>query len=707
MTALFRKAQKGARRFDFLIYRSVGTYPWLKVVIYLLTIIVSLYFITFKLYWKEQLIVSTPILLLMLIIYKWFPKERIFMLTLSFALSFRYFYWRATETINTYYTASFIVSVILLLAELYGFLVLILGYFEIIEPINRKPVPLPDDISKWPTVDIFIPTYDEPLEVLRPTIAAALAIDYPKKKVYVLDDGRRPEVKKLAEELGAHYITRETNEGAKAGNINHALKLTNGDLIAIFDADHVPTRSFLQMTVGFFLKDPKLALVQTPHHFYNPDVYERNLYLEKVLPEEQQYFYHLVQPGKDLWNAVYFCGSCAVLKRKALEEIGGIAQDTVTEDAHTSIKLHARGWNSVYLGIPQAAGIATDRYAYYVSQRGRWTRGMIQIFRLDNPLFKKGLTIPQRLAYLNSMIHFFSGYARIVFILAPLSYLLFGVYPLIGTALDVVAYAFPHLIGAVLTGSLMSKNVRHSFWTEIYETARSYYSLVISTVTLINPRKGRFVVTPKVAKEDEYYFDIRPVRPLLALLALTILGIIFTPIRWKTHPDEIDAVLINGFWNLFNFFIVLASTFVAFERPQRRRYYRVEVDLPCQVWIRSKGYIGKVEDLSEGGAKITLNKAIDLPKNVDLIIFGKQGKRVFVKAEVAWYVKLENSTIAGLKFNLTDEDIETRKDIIQLIYSPADKWIYTEAEEDNPLKSLGRVLTTPVRVVSHMVKSKK
>ncbi len=707
MTALVRRAQKGARRIDVVIGEYVKKYNWLKIAIYILTVLVSLYFITFKLYWREQLMISIPILILMLIIYKWFPHQRIFMLTLSFALSLRYFYWRATETINTYYTPSFIVSVILLLAELYGFMVLVLGYFEIIEPINRKPVPLPDDIDKWPTVDVFIPTYNEPLEVLRPTIAAALAMDYPKKKVYVLDDGRRPEVKKLAEELGAYYITRPDNKGAKAGNINHALKKTSGDLIAIFDADHVPTRSFLQMTVGFFIKDPKLALVQTPHHFYNPDVYERNLYLEKVLPEEQQYFYHLVQPGKDLWNAVYFCGSCAVLRRKALEEIGGIAQETVTEDAHTSIKLHAKGWNSVYLGIPQAAGIATDRYAYYISQRGRWTRGMIQIFRLDNPLFKKGLTIPQRLAYLNSMIHFFSGYARIVFILAPLSYLIFGIYPLIGTAVEVVSYAFPHLIGAVLTGSLMSKNVRHSFWTEIYETARSYYSLMISTVTLINPRAGRFVVTPKVAKEDEYYFDIRPVRPLLVLLALTIIGIIFTPIRWKNHPDEIDAVIINGFWNLFNFFIVLASTMVAYERPQRRRYYRVEVDLPCQVWIRSKGYIGKVSDLSEGGAKIILEKVLDLPKEIDIIIFGKQGKRVFLRAEVAWAVKLQDRTVAGLKFNISEDDVQTRKDIIQLIYSPADKWIYTEAEEDNPLKSLGRVITTPYRVLANAVKAKK
>jgi cellulose synthase (UDP-forming) len=151
-------------------------------------------------------------------------------------------------------------------------------------------------------------------------------------------------------------------------------------------------RSFLQLTVGWFLRDPKLALVQTPHHFLSPDPFERNLDTFRHQPNEGELFYGLVQDGNDMWNAAFFCGSCAVLRRSALDDIGGFAVETVTEDAHTALRLHRKGWNSAYVRIPQAAGLATESLSAHIGQRIRWARGMAQIFRTDNPLLGKGLT---------------------------------------------------------------------------------------------------------------------------------------------------------------------------------------------------------------------------------------------------------------------------------------------------------------------------
>lgn len=167
---------------------------------------------------------------------------------------------------------------------------------------------------------------------------------------------------------------RPDNKHAKAGNLNHALGVTDSELIAIFDCDHVPVRSFLQMTVGWFLKDPKLALVQTPHHFFSPDPFERNLGSFRRRPNEGELFYGLIQDGNDMWNAAFFCGSCAVLRRTALESIGGFAVETVTEDAHTALRMHRQGWSSAYLSIPQAAGLATESLSAHIGQRIRWAR---------------------------------------------------------------------------------------------------------------------------------------------------------------------------------------------------------------------------------------------------------------------------------------------------------------------------------------------
>ncbi|MGN0916465.1 MAG: glycosyltransferase [Succinivibrio sp.] len=249
------------------------------------------------------------------------------MIFISIIISTRYIYWRITKTVILvdFVTAS--CAILLLLAELYAYIVLLLSYFQVSWVLNRKPYPLPEDQSLWPSVDVFIPSYNEPLEVVKPTLLAALDIDWPEDKlnVYMLDDGSRPEFERYCREIGIGYITRTEHNHAKAGNINHALTKTSGDLVAIFDCDHIPVRAFLQMTVGWMVHDENIALVQTPHHFYSDDPFEKNLSLKGNVPAENSLFHDFIQKGNDTWNATMFCGSCAVIRRKPLEEIGGIA----------------------------------------------------------------------------------------------------------------------------------------------------------------------------------------------------------------------------------------------------------------------------------------------------------------------------------------------------------------------------------------------
>ena len=495
------------------------------------------------------------------------------LMIMSLFCTFRYGYWRISTTVQFFrdpanhwgaLDAFFIFC--LLAAESYAFAILFLGYFQTIWPLRRAPVPLPDEANDWPHVDVLIPTYNEPLDVVRYTALGALNIDWPADKlhVYILDDGRRKEFERFAFEAGIGYKIRPDNKHAKAGNINTALKSMSSPYVAIFDCDHVPTRSFLQMTMGWFLRDKKLAMLQTPHHFYSPDPFERNLGQFRVIPNEGELFYGIVQDGNDFWNATFFCGSCAVLRRTALDEIGGIAVETVTEDAHTSLRMQMNGWSTAYINIPQAAGLATERLSAHVGQRIRWARGMIQILRTDNPLFAPGLKFPQRLCYFNAMMHFMYAVPRLIFLSAPLIYLLLNHTNVPGYWAAILAYALPHLILSNVTNSRIQGEHRHSFWNEIYETVLSPYILLPTMMALVNPKLGKFNVTAKGGVVKRTFFDTRIAQPFLILLIFNMAGLLIAVPRFFIWDrDRPGTVLMNVVWCLFNIIILGVTTAVA------------------------------------------------------------------------------------------------------------------------------------------------
>ncbi|EGT5659099.1 UDP-forming cellulose synthase catalytic subunit [Cronobacter dublinensis subsp. dublinensis] len=625
------------------------------------------------------------------------------LIVLSLTVSCRYIWWRYTSTLNWNDPVSLVCGLVLLVAETYAWVVLVLGYFQVIWPLNRQPVPLPKDLNTWPSVDIFVPTYNEDLHVVKNTIYASLGMDWPKDKltIWILDDGGREEFRRFAESVGVQYVARTTHEHAKAGNINNALKLAKGDFVSIFDCDHVPTRSFLQMTVGWFLKDKKLAMMQTPHHFFSPDPFERNLGRFRKTPNEGTLFYGLVQDGNDMWDATFFCGSCAVIRRGPLDEIGGIAVETVTEDAHTSLRLHRRGYTSAYMRIPQAAGLATESLSAHIGQRIRWARGMVQIFRLDNPLFGKGLKLGQRLCYVNAMLHFLSGVPRLIFLTAPLAFLLLHAYIIYAPALMIALFVLPHMAHASLTNSKIQGKYRHSFWSEIYETVLAWYITRPTMVALFNPHKGKFNVTAKGGLVEEEYVDWVISRPYLMLVLINLFGILVGIWRYFYGPaNEMLTVIVSIVWVFYNLIILGGAVAVSVESKQVRRSHRVEMVMPAAI-AREDGHLFSctVQDYSDGGLGIKVHGGAQLLQGQKVNLLMKRGAQEYVfPAKVV--------RVFGDEVGLNLDGLTTRQhiDFVQCTFARADTWALWQDSfpEDKPLESMLDILKLGFRGYRHL-----
>jgi cellulose synthase (UDP-forming) len=676
-----------------------------------------------ELTWPQQLVLGLLTVLLAI----WMDRSSssyLVTLTLMFAsgyATFRYGFWRISTTAKFFldpgsvwsWLDGFFMS-LLLIAEGYSFVILFLGYMQTVWPLRRTPVPLPDDPEKWPSIDLLIPTYNEPLNVVKYTALAAMNIDWPADKlnVYILDDGKRDEFRQFAEEAGIGYMTRDDNAHAKAGNINRALTRLDSPFVAIFDCDHVPTRSFLQVTLGWFMRDSKLGMLQTPHHFYSPDPFERNLGQFRVIPNEGELFYGIVQDGNDFWNATFFCGSCAVLRRSALDEIGGIAVETVTEDAHTSLRMQINGWNTAYINIPQAAGLATERLSGHVKQRIRWARGMIQIMRTDNPLFAKGLKPAQRLCYFNAMSHFMYAFPRLIFLTAPLIYLILGRVNVPGYWAAILAYALPHLVLSNITNSRIQGQHRHSFWNEIYETVLAPYIFLPTMLALINPKFGSFDVTAKGGVVNRKFFDTRIAQPFLFMLGMNVIAMLMAIPRFFYIPipyisglydgDHPGTIIMNLIWVLFNMVILSVATSVAWESQQRRQTVRVAMAVPSSVLLANGTKIeGVTADLSSGGVMIRTERDVTASA-------GDSVKLVF--PVLAGDATLP-ATIVGIDGNVLRAQfdpltLQEEEALTMVLYSRADTWLgWGETREaDRPLRSLARIFQLAVHGLSQTIR---
>ncbi|NJM19435.1 MAG: UDP-forming cellulose synthase catalytic subunit [Richelia sp. RM2_1_2] len=642
----------------------------------------------------------------------------LFMVWLSLVTTTRYLFYRTSYTLNFNSWVNSIACIVLFIAELYAILTLVLAYFQTLKLKERQPISLAQiPFAEWFSVDIYIPTYNEDVGIVRKTALAALACEYPrgKKKVYILDDGRpekyleydsrrkefaarREELRKMCVELGCILLTRDNNNHAKAGNINHAFQKTAGDLVLILDCDHIPSRQFLLHTVGFFY-DSKVSFVQTPHWFYNPDPFERNLLTSGKIPVNNELFYKVIQKGNDFWNASFFCGSAAVIRKSHVLEIGGIAVETVTEDCHTALRLHSRGYKSIYYDKIMIAGLAPETYPAYLGQQMRWARGMAQILRLENPLFnpKLKLTIPQRLCYFSATSHFLYGFPRIVYAIIPTLFLLFGVNPVRGLGLETLAYAIPHIILSLSTNYIIHKNARFSFWNEVFEFVMSFQVGWVTLIALINPKFGSFNVTDKGVNVTKRSFDWKSMLGLIIVAVFVVLALVAVPYWVLLRPEDWEAVFVNTMWCVLNLILVMAALLVAYEKPQIRKEHRLQRCLPVTIFSYDQTIIGETINISETGALIALDSQPNLPDEIEIEITGDYGKQVSLTARIIRLSPISKTRnhLAINFVNLT----QLQKDNLSLIlYSDVKEW-YSQKRKytDRPIASLGFIATSLIR----------
>jgi len=550
-----------------------------------------------------------------------------------------YVAWRFAVTLNP---DALWLSVPVWLAELYGLLSSILFFFIVWGPIRRREPPMP---SPGLQVDIFVPTYNEPLWIVRRTLLGARAVCYPHT-TYLLDDGNRPEMAALAQQLGCQYLARGHNTDAKAGNLNFALTHSRGDLIAIFDADHIPMPEFLDRTLGYFA-DPRVAFVQTPQEFYNIDSYQHRADLEhRRLWHEQALFYRVIQPGKDRWNAAFFGGSCAVVRRTALEQIGGFATGTVTEDLHTSIRLHARRWRSVYHDEVLAYGLAPQTALPYHVQRLRGGQGARQIFKKEQPLLVPGLTLAQRLNYLASMTTYFDGYQKLIYYLAPSVYLLTGVLPIRALGGEFLARFLIYYVTGFIAFKLSCRGHGMALLTEGYNMAR-YYTYVKTTFGLVAGRRLRFAVTRKDGRGP---VPLAAAAPQLAVIGFTAAAL--TVGAWRlVHGGEHNPVAFwgNVGWSGWNIGLGAWASLLALRTVEMRRMHRAPAGIP--VWWKSDRAdgVGVLLDLHEDGGRL-LVREWSRPVHRIQVEFLWLPERIQQAGEVRWIKSGGEGVMLGLRW---------------------------------------------------------
>jgi cellulose synthase (UDP-forming) len=600
-----------------------------------------------------------------------------------------YLGWRAT-TLNP---QAYIFSWVLYGAEWFGFVTAMLHLFMSWRLTKRNSLPVPAGMS----VDVFIPTINESETIVRRTLLAARHMDYPHE-TWLLDDGNRPAMARLAAELGCRYLARDDNRHAKAGNLNHALAQSQGEFVAIFDADHVPQRHFLEHTLGYFA-DEKVAFVQTPQDFYNLDSYQHRRHGNgRQVWTEQSLFFRVIQRGKDYWNAAFFCGSCAIMRRSSLEAIGGFATETVTEDLHTSLRLHMQGFRSVYHAESLAFGPAPDFFSAFLGQRRRWGQGGMKVWRTEGILFNHRLNLAQRLNYFASVLTYFDGWQKAIFYAAPAIVLVTGKLPIFTTAENFLLHFLPYFLLTIWVFEEVGRGYSSFVTTEQYNMAR-FVAFARATLGWVTGGR-KFKVTPKGVPAN--LFEQTRIIPQYLVLALNLYAI---PIGYLFNQkyDWLPAggLAANIVWASVNALLAYSVVTFTSRRKLQRVDYRFGVPVPVRIREKEAWVYGTVDNISSAGLRLHAHLCDDRIPGDSLegqlwlpgtcLPFQATIKRLITsQTRGCHHVKAY-----GLEFNWGSQ--AQRDQLDRFLYGSELQWHVQELQETNrtPLQWLGSILSRP------------
>jgi cellulose synthase (UDP-forming) len=519
------------------------------------------------------------------------PKDdraRIALFGICIALTWRYVVWRFAETLppfalsvdSLYAWASSIIEGLACVGWTFGFVNLSRTLDRRREATEQR-VWL-DQLPSPPRVDVLIATYNEDENILARSIAGALGIDFPGLRVWVLDDGRRPWLEALCEQKGAFYLTRPDNAHAKAGNINHALVVLRDDpdppeFVAIFDADFVARRDFLWRTIPLF-HDPGVGLVQTPQHFFNRDPIQSNLLVGHVWPDEQRFFFDHVMASKDAWGAAFCCGTSSVTRMRALDDCGGFPTDSVTEDFLLTLRLDRRGWRTVYLNERLSVGLAPEGMKEYITQRGRWCLGLMQIFRsTSGPLSRGRQSLPLRVGLVDAFLYWSVSFLfKLVCLLAPIVYWFTGMTPGTAPAADVVSHFLPYYAAVMMTLYWATGGLVQPVLTDVSHVLTMPAALKATLTGLLQPRGHSFKVTAKGGDRGRVLVQWPLIARFGLLLGLTIGGMLYgSLVDYAPGRQEAGSTAIVVFWSIYNIVVLLLAMAVCVEFPRYRGEERV------------------------------------------------------------------------------------------------------------------------------------
>ena len=539
-------------------------------------------------------------------------------------LTGRYLLWRSLSTLNLSTPLNGVFSIGLFLMELLLLSGGIIQLLLLMRVNDRRPEAdrLSNDVLSGrftPTVDILIPTYNEPIFILRRTIIGCQALDYAAKQIFLLDDTRRSEVQALAAELGCEYRTRPDNRHAKAGNLNQAIAQTSGDLIVIFDADFVPTQNFLTRTVGFF-QDSQVALVQTPQSFYNPDPIARNLGLENALTPDEEVFYRQIQPIRDGVGGVICAGTSFVVRRSALTAAGCFVTESLSEDYFTGIRLAAKGYRVLYLNEKLSAGLAADNIAVQALQRTRWAQGTLQAFFIkSNPLTIPGLNLLQRLAHLEGLLHWFTSIARVGLLFMPLAYAFLHVIPVRATGVEVLYFFVPFYLAQITTFSWLNSQSRSAVLSDVYSLVLAFPLAVTVIKVMLNPFGMGFKVTPKGGVSEHFSFNWQLAFPLIAMFIVTAislwmnLGTYLVMSTWQPSmpveiAEQLKGIGLGWFWSAYNLLMLSIALLILVDVPHTSPYEWYGLRRVTRLQVGNQTLWGFTTAISELGVEITLTQ---------------------------------------------------------------------------------------------------
>jgi len=527
-------------------------------------------------------------------------------------LGARYLGWRFSASLNLATPLAASLSILTLAAEM----VLLAGFFLQLwfTLLPERPAPAAGPIpTPVPSVDVLVPSCSEPAELVERCLRGCLAMDYPSHTVWLLADSDRPELAELCHRLGCRYVARQEHAHAKAGNLNHGLGHCTGELVAVFDADVVPLRPFLRRTVGLFA-DPTVGFVQTPQSYMNADPVMRNLSLERWLLPDEESFYRWIQPTRQNLNAVVCAGTSFLMRREALERVGGFETATPSEDLATGIRITAAGYRNHYLSEKLSAGLAPFTAATMARQRCRWGSCSLQTLRTGaNPLRIPGLSPLQRLAYSEGILHWFTFPAQLVLLCTPLSLGLLGIAPILFSGDALLTVAMPFVFSQLLLTRWLSGHARAAILPELYRWI-FLVPICAAVVATALGRPRRFRVTPKAVVGRDTGPDAGLLLPLLALLALQLVAL------WNLAPGRLPLLagqegllpvpaatvgVVLG-WSLLNGLLLLLAIRSCWDRPHRDGVPWFALSLPVRLQHSAGTVHGRLRAISATGADLGL-----------------------------------------------------------------------------------------------------